>query len=185
VDAESKHKGIIMRASEFIFEVKAGKISKRSQESSRGINTYGDAERTNSDYVGFKLGQAMAMADGSGSRLDIDPKSWHGKKKTVHPYSEIEQKMFNQGAKAVGASAQDINHGDMKSKELSATNSVSPVNNWNKKSTSESASVGATSSASVGANTAISPSARSKKKKNGTTVNALNGDSIFERPVKR
>lgn len=175
-----------MRASEFVFEVKVGKISKRAQQSSRGINTYGDQEHISGDYVGFKLGQAMGMADGSGKTLDIDAKSWHGKKKTVHPYSELEQKMFKQGAKAVGADSQDINKGDMKSKELSSTNNISPVNNWNKKkNTSESASATATSTASIGANTAVAPNTRQKKKKDGTVVNALNGDSIFERPVKR
>lgn len=175
-----------MRAHEFIFEVKAGKISKRAQQSSRGINTYGDQEKTSGDYVGFKLGQAMAMSDGGSGALDIDAKSWHGKKKTVHPYSEIEQRMFNQGAKAVGASSKDMNNGDMKSKELDSTNNVSPVSNWNKKKkTTESASMGATSTASVGANTAVAPQAKQKKKKNGTVVNALNGDSIFERPAKR
>jgi hypothetical protein len=175
-----------MRAHEFIFEVKAGKISKRAQQSSRGINTYGDQEKTNGDYVGFKLGQAMAMSDGGSGALDIDAKSWYGKKKTVHPYSEIEQKMFNQGAKAVGASSQDMNSGDMKSKELDSTNNTSPVNNWNKKTkTTEAASMAATSTASMGANTAVAPQAKQKKKKDGTVVNALNGDSIFERPAKR
>lgn len=49
----------------------------------------------------------------------------------------------------------------------------------------ESASVGATSTASVGSNTAVAPQAKQKKKKDGTVVNALNGDSIFARPVKR
>ena len=175
-----------MRAHEFIFEVKAGKISKRAQQSSRGINTYGDQEKTNGDYVGFKLGQAMAMSDGGSGALDIDAKSWYGKKKTVHPYSDVEQRMFKQGAKAVGASSQDMNKGDMKSKELTSTNNTSPVNNWNKKKkATESASMGETSTASIGANTAVAPRAKQKKKKDGTTVNALNGDSIFERPVKR
>jgi hypothetical protein len=173
-----------MRAYEFISETTAGKISKRAQEPSRGINTYGDQEHISGDYVGFKLGQAMAMSDGGNGALDIDAKSWHGKKKTVHPYSELEQKMFKQGSKAVGASTRDMNNGDMKSKELKNTNSVSPVNNWNKKKTSESASVGATSSGSI-ATVANPPKAKQKKKKDGTTVNALNGDSIFERPVKR
>lgn len=174
-----------MRAHEFIFEVKVGKISKRAQQSSRGINTYGDQEHISGDYVGFKLGQAMAMSDGGNGALDIDAKSWHGKKKTVHPYSDIEQKMFNQGAKAVGASNKDVNNGDMKSKELDSTNNTSPVNNWNKKKkTTESASVGATSSGSI-ATVANPPQAKQKKKKDGTVVNALNGDSIFERPAKR
>lgn len=174
-----------MRAYEFIFEVKAGKISKRAQQSSRGINTYGDQERMSGDYVGFKLGQAMAMSDGGTGPLDIDGKSWHGKKKTVHPYSDVEQRMFNQGAKAVGASSQDMNSGDMKSKELDGTNNVSPVNNWNnKKKTSESASAGATSSGNI-ASVSSPFQSKKKKKKNGTAVNALDGDSIFARPARR
>jgi hypothetical protein len=174
-----------MRAHEFIFEVKAGKISKRAQQSSRGINTYGDEERMNGDYVGFKLGQAMAMSDGGSGALDIDGKSWYGKQKTVHPYSDVEQRMFDQGAKAVGAKSNDMNKGDMKSKELDNTNNISPVNNWNKKKTSESASMAATSTASMGANTAVAPQAKQKKKKNGTAVNALDGDSIFAQPARR
>jgi hypothetical protein len=35
--------------------------------------------------------------------------------------------MFKQAAKAVGASYEDLNHGDMKSKELDTTNKTSPV----------------------------------------------------------
>jgi len=122
-----------MRFKEFIVEKKKGHITKRVQQPSRGINTYGDEERVSGDYVSFKLGQAMAMADGSNKPLDIDAKSWHGKKKTTQPYSEIEQKMFLQAAKAVGASAVDVNNGDMKSKELDDTHTVSPISNWMKK----------------------------------------------------
>ena len=50
-----------MRAHEFIFEVKAGKIKKSAQQSSRGINTYGDQERINGDYVGFKLPEYISI----------------------------------------------------------------------------------------------------------------------------
>ena len=116
-----------MKIKELLNEVKSGKISKRAQQPSRGINVYGDIEHANSDYVGFKLGQAMAMSDGSGAPLNIDPKSWYGKKKTVHPYSEVEQSMFKDAAKAVGASTKDINKGNMNSEELTSTNTVSPV----------------------------------------------------------
>jgi hypothetical protein len=119
-----------MRAKEFIVEKKLGKISKRAQQPSRGISVYGDSERISGDYTSFKLGQAMAMADGSKKPLDIDAKSWHGKKKTVQPYSELENDMFKQAAKAVGASVKDINSGDMRSQELKNTNTVSPVANW-------------------------------------------------------
>jgi hypothetical protein len=41
--------------------------------------------------------------------------------------------MFKQGAKAVGASSHDLNKGDLKSKELKGTNTLSPVANWMKK----------------------------------------------------
>lgn len=122
-----------MRATEFITEKRHGKISKRAQLPSRGISIYGDEDHMNSDYVAFKLGQAMAMADGSDTKLDMDGMSWHGKKKTVQPYSELEQNMFKQAAKAVGAAYKDINKGDLRSQELKSTNTVSPVANWNKK----------------------------------------------------
>ena len=115
-----------MRARDFITEKKAAKITKRQSQSSRGINTYGDVEKANSDYVAFKLGQAMAGTDGT-TPPDIDAKSWHGKKKTVHPYTEVEQQMFIKAAKVVGADYKDINRGDMRSLELDTTNKVSPV----------------------------------------------------------
>lgn len=74
---------------------------------------------------------AVAGADGTNS-LNIDPKSWIGKSKATFPYSKVEQEMLNQAYKAVGASAQDVNHGDMESKELDGTHVVSPVANWMK-----------------------------------------------------
>jgi hypothetical protein len=115
-----------MKVIDIISEAKQAKITKRQNQSSRGISIYGDAEKANSDYVAFKLGQAMAGSDGK-TVPEIDAKSWHGKKKTVHPYTEVENEMFKQAAKAVGADYKDLNHGDMKSKELDSTNKISPV----------------------------------------------------------
>lgn len=120
-----------MRAKDFIVEKKIGKISSRAQRPSVGINTYGDAEHVNGDYTGYRLGLAMACSNGQ-DPLDIDYKSWYGKKKTVHPFSKIEQEMFKQAAAAVGADYEDINKGDLESKELKSTNTVSPVSNWMK-----------------------------------------------------
>ena len=68
----------------------------------------------------------MAATDGT-TVPDVDGKSWHGKKKTIHPYTEIEQQMFEKAAKAVGADYEDLNKGNMKSMELDTTNKVSPV----------------------------------------------------------
>jgi hypothetical protein len=115
-----------MKVIDIISESKQAKISKRQSQSSRGISIYSDAERASGDYVAFKLGQAMAVSDGK-TAPEIDAKSWHGKKKTVHPYTEIENEMFKQAAKVVGAEYTDLNHGDMKSKELDTTNKISPV----------------------------------------------------------
>lgn len=115
-----------MKVIDIISEAKQAKISKRQSQSSRGIITYGDSEKMNSDYVAFKLGQAMAGSDGT-APIHIDAKSWHGKKKTVHPYTEVENEMFKKAAKAVGADYKDLNHGDMTSKELDSTNKISPV----------------------------------------------------------
>ncbi len=115
-----------MKIYEVITEVKQPKPTKRQSQSSRGLTIYGDSEKANSDYVAFKLGQAMASTDGK-SKPDIDGKSWHGKKKTIHPYTEVENEMFKQAAKVVGANYEDLNNGDMRSLELETTNTTSPV----------------------------------------------------------
>ena len=115
-----------MKVTEIIAEAKQAKITKRQSQSSRGISTYSDAEKANSDYVAFKLGQAMASTDGK-TVPEIDAKSWYGKKKTVHPYTEVENEMFKKAAKAVGAKYDDVNHGDMRSLELDSVQKTSPV----------------------------------------------------------
>jgi hypothetical protein len=115
-----------MKVYDVISEAASAKITKRQSQSSRGISTYSDAEKANSDYVAFKLGQAMAATDGK-TVPEIDAKSWYGKKKTVHPYTEVENEMFKKAAEAVGANYDDVNHGDMQSKELDSTNKTSPV----------------------------------------------------------
>jgi hypothetical protein len=115
-----------MKVHDIVSESAHAKITKHDSQSSRGISTYSDAEKANSDYVAFKLGQAMASTDGK-IVPEIDAKSWYGKKKTVHPYTEVENEMFKKAAKAVGAKYDDVNHGDMKSKEMDSTNTISPV----------------------------------------------------------
>jgi hypothetical protein len=102
------------------------KISKRHQQSTAGLNTYGDSERMSGDYTSYRLGIAVAGANGK-DPIAIKAKSWIGKKKSAHPYTKEEQAMLKQAYKAVGASNNDLNSGDMKSKELDSTNKVSPV----------------------------------------------------------
>lgn len=115
-----------MKIYEIITETKTGKLTKRQQQSSVDIDVYRDAQKANTDYVGFRLGQAMAMTDGT-SVPEIDSESWYGKQKTVQPYTKEEQEKFKKAAKAVGAKYKDLNKGDLKSKELDTTNKTSPV----------------------------------------------------------
>jgi len=115
-----------MRYKEIITEKKQGKMSKRQQMPTRGVHTYSDAEHMNSDYVQYRLMMALACSDGS-TPIDINAKSWIGKKKSAHPYSELEVEMLKQSYKAVGATYNDPNKGDIESKELKSTNTESPV----------------------------------------------------------
>ena len=115
-----------MRAREFITEVSQSKLTKRQQRSTAGLNTYSDAERWNSDYVSYRLGMAVAGTDGQ-IEPEMDSKSWIGKSKSTHPYTQEEQEMLKRAYKAVGATYKDENKGDMRSLELDTTNTTSPV----------------------------------------------------------
>lgn len=115
-----------MKILDIISESSKKNISNRQQQATKGLNTYGDSEHISGDYTGYRLGMAVAGSDGK-TPLDMKAKSWHGKKKTTHPYTKEEQDMLKQAYKAVGATYQDLNHGDMKSRELQDTNSTSPV----------------------------------------------------------
>ncbi len=120
-----------MRAKEFIAERKEGKLTKRQQNSTRGLHRYSDAEKADSGYVSFRVGMAAAMSDGK-NKLDIDSKSWAGKKKTAHPYTQIEADMLKAAYEAAGANYEDLNHGDLNSDELDTTNKYGPVPDRNK-----------------------------------------------------
>jgi hypothetical protein len=120
-----------MRAKEFIVEKTDGKMSKRQNQSTRGVNTFSDAERWNADYVAYRVGLAVACTDGINAP-EVDRKSWIGKSKAAFPYTQQEQDMLNLAFDAVGADAQNLNNGDIESRELDDTYIVSPVANWMK-----------------------------------------------------
>ena len=107
-------------------EIADAKISKRLQAATRGLNTFSDAERWNSDYVLSRLGQAVASTDGT-FVPDVDAKSWIGKNKSAHPYTREEQAMLKMAYRAIGADYQDLNGGDMDSEEHPEVYRVSPV----------------------------------------------------------
>lgn len=115
-----------MRAQEFIVE-RDGTIGKRRQVATVGLDTFGDAERMNSDYTLNRVMMAAACADGTDKPIDMDANSWVGKKRSAHPYTKVEQNMLKQAFKAAGANWKDLNHGDLDSEELESTNNKSPV----------------------------------------------------------
>jgi hypothetical protein len=117
-----------MRATEFVAEATQKKITKRQQQSTKGLNTYGDGEHISGDYTAYRLGMAVAGANGKDPLpKEMKGKSWIGKSKTTHPYTPEEQAMLKQAYKVVGASHKDLNKGDLKSKELEDVHIVSPT----------------------------------------------------------
>ena len=113
-----------MRAREFLIEKHAGKIGQRKSQSSVGINKFSNvSDRT---YELNRVMMAVASTDGT-FVPDIDHESWAGRNNLATPYTDIEQDMLEKAFQAVGVGYQDLNHGDLKSKELESTNKKSPV----------------------------------------------------------
>lgn len=115
-----------MRAHEFITESANAKITKRHQWPTRGLNLFRDSERWNTDYVLNRIMMAAACTDGT-FVPDVNEKSWVGKGKTAHPYTQEEQEMLKMAYKAAGATYDDVNDGDMESQEPPGGNTTSPV----------------------------------------------------------
>ena len=116
-----------MRAREFVAEADGNAtISKRNQSGTRGLNTFSDSERWNTDYTLNRVMMAAACTDGT-FVPDMDKKTWFGKGKTAHPYTQQEQDMLKMAYKAAGADWADLNSGNMDSEEVPGTNIVSPV----------------------------------------------------------
>jgi hypothetical protein len=117
-----------MKINEIITEsVVQGKVTKRQQEATRGLHRYYDEEMANTDYTHYRIMMAAASTDGK-TEPEMDGKSWHGKMKTSHPYSEADAEKLKIAYKVAGAKWEDLNHGDMKSGEVTgAVNIQSPV----------------------------------------------------------
>lgn len=117
-----------MRAKEFIKEDGArsrAKIMKRHQQATRGLNLFAT---TNYDrtYDLNRVMMAVAATDGK-IKPDLDKESWAGKNNTAHPYTEAEQNMLEVAFAAAGIPFQDLNKGDLESKEPESTNTQSPL----------------------------------------------------------
>lgn len=113
-----------MRAKEFISEQR-NKPSKRQHYSSVGMVTFTD---TNYDrtYDLNRVMMAVAATDGK-IKPKLDGESWAAKQNTAHPYTEAEQNMLEIAFNAAGIPYQDLNAGDLKSRELPGTNHISPI----------------------------------------------------------
>jgi hypothetical protein len=114
-----------MRAKEFVFENRKGKISKRQQQATRGLNVFAD-NQFDRTYDLNRVMMAVACSDGV-NPIDMNRESWSGKNNTAHPYTEIEQDMLKLAYKAAGITNKDLNKGDMRSQELENTNTQSTI----------------------------------------------------------
>jgi hypothetical protein len=114
-----------MRATEFIFENRKGKLSKRQQQPTRGLNIFAD-NQFDRQYDLNRVMMAVACSDGV-NPIDMDPESWFGKNNTAHPYTKEEQAMLKLAYKAAGIKYTDLNKGDLNSEELASTNTQSTV----------------------------------------------------------
>lgn len=114
-----------MRASDFLNETKKGKISKRQQQPTRGLNIFAD-NQFDRQYDLNRVMMAVACSDGV-NPIDMNSESWSGKNNTAHPYTKEEQAMLKLAYKAAGITYKDLNNGDLDSEELSSTNTQSTI----------------------------------------------------------
>lgn len=114
-----------MKIKDIIVETK-GELKKRQRFAMRGLNRFTDGKKWNSDYTLYRLGLALAATDGK-TMPSVDEESWIGKWKLTAPYTKEEQEMLKLAYKEVHANYEDINHGDMRSQEVSTVNKESPI----------------------------------------------------------
>jgi hypothetical protein len=115
-----------MRAKEFVAEAEVGKLSKRNQNATVGLDKFRDEKFADRVYELNRIMMAVAQTDGTIDPV-IDGESWSGRNNIAAPYTEVEQRMLEKAFKAVGSHHEDLNHGDLKSKEHPAVYTKSPV----------------------------------------------------------
>lgn len=115
-----------MRAREFVAEDAVGKISRRNQNATVGLNKFRDPQYADRVYELNRIMMAVAQTDGT-TVPEIDSESWSGRNNVAAPYTKIEQEMLKKAYQAVGSHHEDLNHGDLDSEEHPAVNTTSPV----------------------------------------------------------
>jgi hypothetical protein len=115
-----------MRAHEFLIEKQTGKIGQRRSRATVGLNKFRDVDLADRVYELNRVMMAAACTDGT-FVPKIDHESWAGRYNVAMPYTDVEQDMIEKAFQAVGSEHEDLNHGDLRSQELTSTNKQSPV----------------------------------------------------------
>lgn len=119
-----------MRAKEFIVE-RSGKPHEHHDAVHQGFSRQRDPGGWFPSYHQLRTGMALAMADGSKEKLDLDHESWMGTMWTLHPYTDKEHEMIQQVHSAIPTEYHQIRP-RTPSKEPDDVHRVSPVANKKK-----------------------------------------------------
>ena len=115
-----------MRAQEFVTEDTVGKMSKRQNQATVGLNKFRDNKFADRVYELNRVMMAVASTDGT-FVPELDGESWAGRHNIAAAYTQQEQQKLNMAYKAIGSTYVDINHGDLRSQEHPAVHTSSPV----------------------------------------------------------
>lgn len=115
-----------MRANEFVAEGTKGKLRKSAGKAMHKTHAFNDGHDAGNNYNFNRVGIAVAMADGSNKKLDIDDRTWYHNNNVAVPYTELEHKMLNQAFKNVSTESEQIVR-DHRSLEPDTVNKQSPV----------------------------------------------------------
>ena len=115
-----------MRATEFVTEDRVGKMSKRQNQATVGLNKFRDNKFADRVYELNRVMMAVASTDGT-FVPELDGESWAGRHNIAAAYTQQEQQKLNMAYKAIGSTYVDINHGDLRSQEHPAVHVTSPV----------------------------------------------------------
>ena len=115
-----------MRAQEFVTEDSVGKMSKRQNQATVGLNKFRDNKFADRVYELNRVMMAVASTDGT-FVPELDGESWAGRNNIAAAYTQQEQQKLNMAYKAIGSTYVDVNHGDLRSQEHPAVHVTSPV----------------------------------------------------------
>lgn len=115
-----------MRASEFVFENRNGKLNTVAQRAMKPTTKFKDVDSDRA-YTLNRVMMATAVAGGKDTKaVDINQASWNEDYNTAHPYTEEEERMLQAAYNTVATDKQHVvKH--KRSQEHPAVNRISPV----------------------------------------------------------